>query len=439
MKKTKLLNRLLLLLIATTLTLNSCSNEEYEGNFNSNENQTFQGIEITEDIAKEVALNFYNRTYRSGGELARNEQQTSRVESTEIIKDFNDDTGIYIVNIEPEGFVLVTSNSKNVPIAAHSETGNFELNENSPDGLKSWIAENIIFNDMLETREPIEEIDKQWYYLSEGRMPYPGDGEGNGESPNHTVRYSHTVNEQIGPLMQTTWRQSYPYSYYTPNNNPTGCVAVAMAQIMRYHEWPNTFNWSIMPNYSTFTGTPSSGSLEVASLMYDIGTNVNMQYSEIESGAYSEDALYALVNNYGYSSTANYSDYNFSTVKQEIKMYNRPVYMDGFHAYDTETTGWWFWEDTDITYTIGHAWVSDGYKQQYDVYIHNEGTVYEYTQQENRYEWLYMNWGWGLNYGGNGWFYKNFINNNGTTINVDGIEVNPNFQYKRRCIYSIKK
>jgi len=120
-------------------------------------------------------------------------------------------------------------------------------------------------------------------------------------------------------------------------------------------------------------------------------------------------------------------------------MYNRPVYMDGFHAYDTETTGWWFWEDTDITYTIGHAWVSDGYKQQYDVYIHNEGTVYEYTQQENRYEWLYMNWGWGLNYGGNGWFYKNFINNNGTTINVDGIEVNPNFQYKRRCIYSIKK
>lgn len=36
-------------------------------------------------------------------------------------------------------------------------------------------------------------------------------------------------------------------------------------------------------------------------------------------------------------------------------MYNRPVYMDGFHAYDTETTGWWFWEDTDITYTIGHA------------------------------------------------------------------------------------
>lgn len=315
MKKTKLLNRLLLLLIATTLTLNSCSNEEYDGNFNSNENQAFQGIEITKDIAKEVALNFYNRTYRSGGELARNEQQTLMVESTEIIKNFNDETGIYIVNMEPEGFVLVTSNSKNVPIAAHSETGNFELNENSPDGLKSWIAENIIFNDMLETREPIEEIDKQWYYLSEGRMPYPGDGEGNGESPNHTVRYSHTVNEQIGPLMQTTWRQSYPYSYYTPNNNPTGCVAVAMAQIMRYHEWPNTFNWSIMPNYSTFTGTPSSGSLEVASLMYDIGTNVNMQYSEIESGAYSEDALYALVNNYGYSSTANYSDYNFSTVK----------------------------------------------------------------------------------------------------------------------------
>lgn len=69
----------------------------------------------------------------------------------------------------------------------------------------------------------------------------------------------------------------------------------------------------------------------------------------------------------------------------------------------------------------------------------NEGIQYEYTSQENRYEWLHMNWGWGPNYGGNGWFYQNLINNNGTTITVDENEVNPNFQYNRKCIYSIKK
>lgn len=88
------------------------------------------------------------------------------------------------------------------------------------------------------------------------------------------------------------------------------------------------------------------------------------------------------------------------------------------------------------TYHDGHAWVCDGYKQQYDVYIHNEGTQYEYTSQENRYEWLYMNWGWRGR--GNGWFFKNHIYVNGVNILVDGNAVNPNFQYNRECIYKIK-
>ena len=280
----------------------------------------------------------------------------------------------------------------------------------------------------MEAREPVQEIDKQWYYLAEGRFPYPGDDNGEGESPNHTVRYSHTVNEQVGPLMQTTWGQGFPYNLYTPNNNPTGCVAVATAQIMRYYEHPNTFNWSTMHNQ------PWNSTLgdDIASLMLDIGINVNMNYSASGSGADSEDARNALVNNYGYSSTATYSPYNFSTVKQEIKMYNRPVYMDGYHSY--ETHGTWFWEYT--TYHDGHAWVCDGYKQQYDVYIHNEGTVYEYTQQENRYEWLHMNWGWRGN--GNGWFFKNHLYVHNALISVDGNDVNPNFQYNRECIYRIK-
>jgi len=428
MKKNKLINGTKLLIVTALLFFNSCSNEEYDGELNSNQNQITSGIEITEDIAKEVALNFYNRTYKSRGDLLKSKNQTLRVSSTETIKDFNNQIGVYIVNIEPQGYVLVTSNSKNVPIAAHSETGTFEFDENSPDGLKSWIAENIIFNDILEAREPVEEIDKQWYYLSEGRMPYPGDDNGDGESPDHTVRYSHTVNEQIGPLMQTTWGQRFPYNLYTPNNNPTGCVAVATAQIMRYHEHPNTINWSNMHN-QPWNSNLGDG---IASLMLDIGTNVNMNYSASGSGADSEDARNALVNNYGYSSTATYSPYNFSTVRQEIKMYNRPVYMDGYHSY--ETHGIWFWEYT--TYHDGHAWVCDGYKQQYDVYIHNEGSQYEYTQQENRYEWLYMNWGWNSN--GNGWFFKNHLWVNGVNILVDGNTVNPNFQYNRECIYRIK-
>ena len=89
------------------------------------------------------------------------------------------------------------------------------------------------------------------------------------------------------------------------------------------------------------------------------------------------------------------------------------------------------------TYQDGHAWVCDGYKQQYDVYIHNEGTQYEYTTQKNRYEWLYMNWGWDKR--GNGWFYKNHIRVGEVLITLgNGNVVNPNFQYNRECIYRLK-
>lgn len=200
-----------------------------------------------------------------------------------------------------------------------------------------------------------------------------------------------------------------------------------MAQIMRYHEWPNTFNWSIMPNDPSYSGT-NSGSLAIATLMSEIGANVDMNYSETGSSAHSDDARDAFVNNYNYSNSADYSDYNFSTVKQDIKMYNRPVYMEGCHSFDT--TGTWFWEETN--YFDCHAWVCDGYKQQYDVYIHNEGTVYEYTQEENRYEWLYMNWGW--RGAGNGWFFRNQFYINGVLIE----NTNPNYQYNKKCIYRIK-
>ena len=71
MKKNKLINGTKLLIVTALLFFNSCSNEEYDGELNSNQNQITSGIEITEDIAKEVALNFYNRSYKSRGDLLK--------------------------------------------------------------------------------------------------------------------------------------------------------------------------------------------------------------------------------------------------------------------------------------------------------------------------------------------------------------------------------
>ena len=49
-----------------------------------------------------------------------------------------------------------------------------------------------------------------------------------------------------------------------------GCVAVAMAQIMRNYQLPTSFNWAAMPN--------TQGAYATQVLMKDIGTKVKMQY-----------------------------------------------------------------------------------------------------------------------------------------------------------------
>lgn len=50
--------------------------------------------------------------------------------------------------------------------------------------------------------------------------------------------------EPIGPLCDTRWNQSYPYNKFCPTvddrRSVTGCVATAMAQVMKYHNWPET-------------------------------------------------------------------------------------------------------------------------------------------------------------------------------------------------------
>ncbi len=45
-----------------------------------------------------------------------------------------------------------------------------------------------------------------------------------------------------GPLLTTNWHQGEPYNNYCPMGDGgrclVGCVALAAAQVMRYHRWP---------------------------------------------------------------------------------------------------------------------------------------------------------------------------------------------------------
>lgn len=180
----------------------------------------------------------------------------------------------------------------------------------------------------------------------------------------------------VAPLLgDVEWGQSTPYSNLTPlvgnSNAPTGCVATAMAQVMRFHSWPasakgngeytingkgknsvtldgHTYNWASMLNRYTSTSSADAQNA-VARLMRDVGGAVKMDYSAIESSAYSIHAATALLENFQYSHTLQlmYNQYHTieeweQTIQTELQN-NRPILYGGGSPEG------------------GHAFVCDGY------------------------------------------------------------------------------
>lgn len=116
--------------------------------------------------------------------------------------------------------------------------------------------------------------------------------------------------KSVAPLLgDIEWGQDAPFDRYTQiingNHAPTGCVATATAQVMRYWQWPKAgkgshsyqnngetlsadfnheYHWDLMlPSYNgTYTDAQADA---VARLMSDLGVAFNMHYQDGTSGA----------------------------------------------------------------------------------------------------------------------------------------------------------
>ena len=190
--------------------------------------------------------------------------------------------------------------------------------------------------------------------------------------------------DSVGPLLETTWHQKAGYSSLCPENpnGPGGhvyggCVATAMAQIIRYWQFPAqgrgkhayvsdyngeyyglltvdydsaAYNYSLMPRKLTAESTPEEIA-EVARLIYHCGVSVNMDYSIVESGAYEASARAAFINHFHYNANcspevrSNYYDEEWEWLLRNDLAAGRPVMYSGYD---------------DVG---GHTFVCDGYKQ----------------------------------------------------------------------------
>jgi len=265
-----------------------------------------------------------------------------------------------------KGFVLMAADDRVRPVLAYSPDGDFDPAA-MPDHVAAWIEgyQREIASVTEVCSNPSRKVAKEWERWSKG-MPQ-----------------SRTT--WVDPLMTSRWYQTFPYSShcpYDPDSSvycPTGCVATAMAQIMRYWHWPevgygsysyesnygilsadfgNTYyNWDHMPD--TLSNACTEEEIDaVATLMYHAGVSVSMMYGPEGSGSYSvssggieypcaENALktYFRYNPMLYSLRKGaYSDAEWDAMVRDELDASRPVYYTAI----APNAG-------------GHAFVLDGY------------------------------------------------------------------------------
>ena len=216
----------------------------------------------------------------------------------------------------------------------------------------------------------------------------------------------------IAPLMQTKWGQGTPYKNYCPvfekdkTKAPAGCVAIAMAQIINYHGYPQTAQFvgsytidgetkevNVNSTYSfpyqiaygtylpdgatkaeTMSYTPSKGN-KVAMLCRDCGYAVNMNYNAGGSGAQTVDAAGALSSCFNYPTEAvKYYYRGFYTedewmdiIRKELEKSCPVIYAGAseqsgghafiFHGMDAEGLFYvnWGWQGADDGYYAFNA------------------------------------------------------------------------------------
>ena len=251
---------------------------------------------------------------------------------------YSGETLAYIIDLKPQGFIVVPADDAVEPILTFGTEGDFPGILGPEDILADLLASDIPSRLRNKDRMPLEYKDRvagRWSTVRKAALQTDGDPVIVG-----------AVSPVVNPLITDTWDQGsesgpYTYNYYTPNHYVAGCVATAMGMIIHYYRYPasasctatiyvngvpqtasfnDTFNYDLMPT-SISGGSPLANIQEVAKLLYDCGISVNMQYASGGSGAYTSQVATALVNTFHYS-TASWksgSDSNWASVlKSEL-------------------------------------------------------------------------------------------------------------------------
>ena len=293
------------------------------------------------------------------------------------------------------GFVIIGGDETARTILGYSDNGTFDY-ATAPENLKWWLS---------QYEQQISAAIKNGGTTSAAKGGMGG--------------VKSIARADIAPLCATTWDQVAPFntaipkilnnSYTTDGSLATGCVATAMAQIMKKYNYPTTgngsngytlkwnngtiqitfqadfanttYDWANMNNsynYNTFSGneqgTGNNNERAVATLMYHCGVAANMRYGQISTGGSSASAFTAaqgMVNYFKYDKSISYKERPYYSDDDWEEMIYAELAADRPVLYSGSTSA-----------GAGHAFVCDGYKY------------------EDGNDLFYLNWGWHGSYNG---------------------------------------
>ncbi len=184
--------------------------------------------------------------------------------------------------------------------------------------------------------------------------------------------------EEVPALMQTTWSQFEPYWNATPTyggkQSYTGCIATALAQIVKYYQYPDkvdntTFDWNnMLPSYDgDYTAAQADA---VAQLMVRCGESVNMSYSPTGSSSYPQYAAKGYGTNsfeekFGY--IVKYYGYRDYPKTQDAKKWKEVVFKELSAGHPVLYGGTSYKNGYDNYFS--HSFVIDGYDKQGRVHV----------------------------------------------------------------------
>ncbi|WP_316632816.1 C10 family peptidase [uncultured Flavobacterium sp.] len=392
--------------ILVLLVIFSCSKENDLGDSTKVSQENFVELSRAKEIGSEISFKSNASNSHTGKSTIK-----KRIEAVDEVKNDIGNTVFYVINYIEGGYVILSADNRAQPIIAFSEDDKFAVDKGKdvlyPDGLKSWVA-NAKGQITAIQKSMIKQTEKErliWSQVSEvlvSRNLLQ-------QAPSDKC-YNRVTTDTKGPFLAVFWDQQKGFNSAMPYINCdgvskrafAGCVPIAMAQIMKYYEYPTNYNWSFM-DYNTSTDA-------AAQFIWDVNKAITNVYPGQPSYSCSGTGVTnscnmgkVLKEKFGYSS-ADWADYSYQVVKSNLAE-DRPVILSG-----SSDSG-------------GHMWVCDGYK----------ATKYEFNNcTSNTTLYFHMNWGWG-GYS-DGFFAYNDFNMSDTNENVTNTSYNKNV----KMIYNIK-